>query len=73
MLESLLEILTNRRPQTFYKHIDVHSVANAKGEIVPLISMWNIVNQLGKRDFSFGQIFLEGRKGKELEEKQTVT
>ena len=46
ILESFLEILTKRRSQTFYKLIDVHSVANVLGENVSSISMWrNIVNQ----------------------------
>ena len=43
-VESLVEILTKRRNQLLYKSIDVHSVTNAKGEIVSSISMWNIVN-----------------------------
>ena len=33
MVESLLEILTVRRKQTFCKSIDVHSVINATDEI----------------------------------------
>ena len=45
----LLEILRKRRSQS----IDVRSVTNAKGKIVSSISMWSIVNQLGKHDFSF--------------------
>ena len=52
MVESLLEILTKRKSQKFYKLIDFHSVANDKGEVVSSISMWKIVNQLGKHDFS---------------------
>ena len=44
MAESLLEILTKRRGQVFYKLIDVHSVKNVLGEIISSISMWNIVN-----------------------------
>ena len=62
MLESLLETLTKRRSQSFCKPIDVHSVTNAKREIVSSTSMWNIVNQLGKHDFPGGLIFLVGRK-----------
>ena len=54
MVECLLEILTKRRSELFYKPIDAHSVTDAKGEIVSSISMWNIVNQLGKHDFSCG-------------------
>ena len=47
MVESLLEILSKRRSQTFYKPTDVHSVTNVAGEIISSISMWIIVNQLG--------------------------
>ena len=36
----------NRRNQSFYKPIDVHSVTNTRGKIVSSISMWNIVNQV---------------------------
>ena len=31
-VESLLEVLTERRSQVFYKLIDVHSVTNVIGE-----------------------------------------
>ena len=44
-VESLLERLTNRRSQEFYKLIDVHSVANVIGESISSIRMWNIANQ----------------------------
>ena len=47
MVRTLLEVLTKRN-QTFYKPIDVRSVANNMGKIVSLISIWNIVKQLGK-------------------------
>ena len=56
MVESLLEILTKRRSQTFYKPVDVDSVTNAIGESISSISMWNVVNQLGKYDFSCGSV-----------------
>ena len=36
-VESLLEILTNRRSQVFYKLIDVHSVTNVIGESISSI------------------------------------
>ena len=69
MVESLLEILTKRRIQTFYKPIDVYFVTNVIGESISSIRMWNIVNQLGKHNFSCGQILfrqvvsnLRGRK-----------
>lgn len=32
----------------------VQSVTYVAGESVSLIKMWNIVNQLGQLDFSFG-------------------
>ena len=44
-LESLLEILTKRRSQAFYKLIDVHSVIDVIGESISSMRMWNIVNQ----------------------------
>ena len=34
MVDSLLEIITERRSQKFYKFIDVHSMTNAIDEIV---------------------------------------
>ena len=40
MVESLPEILTNKRSQAFYKLIDVHSMTNV-----------HFVNQQGKYDF----------------------
>ena len=33
MVDNLLEILAERRSQTFYKHIDVDSVKNVIGKI----------------------------------------
>ena len=62
MVGSLLKILTKRKSYSFYKPIDVHSVTNAKGEIIFSIGMWDIVNQLDKHDFSSGLIFLVSRK-----------
>ena len=44
-VESLLEILTKRRSQAFYKLIDAHSVTNVIGESISSIRMWNFVNQ----------------------------
>ena len=37
--------------QTFYKPMDAQCVTNILGKSVSSISMWNIVNQLGKYDF----------------------
>ena len=56
MVESLLEILTKRRSQTFYKPVDVHSVTNAIGQSISSKGIWNIVNQLDKYDFSCGSV-----------------
>ena len=44
-MESLLEMLTKRRSQSFYKLVDVHFVTKFIGESISSISMWNIVNQ----------------------------
>ena len=44
-VESLLEILTKRRSQPFYKLIDVHSMVNVLGESISTIRTWNTVNQ----------------------------
>ena len=54
MVESLLEILTKRRSQTFYKLVDVHSVANAIQKSISLFSIWNVVNQLSKHEIFCG-------------------
>ena len=51
MVESLLEILTNRTSQAFYNLMDGHSVTNVTGESISSIRMWNIINQLGRYDF----------------------
>ena len=56
MMGSLLEILTKRRSQAFYKPIDVHSVRNAIGESISSTSIWNIGNQLGKYDYSYRSV-----------------
>ena len=54
VVESLLETLTKRRSQTFYRPIGLHFVTNAVGAGISSISKWNIVNQLGKHDFPCG-------------------
>ena len=53
MVERLLETLTKRRGQTFYNTADIQSATNDFGKSIFLssISMWDIVNQLGKHDF----------------------
>ena len=55
-VERLLEILTKRRTQTFYKPVDVHSLRNAIGDSISSTSIWNIGNQLGKYDYCYGWI-----------------
>ena len=45
VVESLLDILTKRRNQAFYKLIDVDSVKNVLCESISAVSMWNIVKQ----------------------------
>ena len=57
--ESLPEILTKKNNSDVLQdvhsfYIDVHSVTNVVGKSISSISMWNIVNQLGKHDFSCG-------------------
>ena len=44
--------------------IDAHYVTNAVGRSISSVAMWNIVNQLGKHDFSCGAVVnnLKGRK-----------
>ena len=54
MVVSLLVILNKRKSQKIYKPVDVHFLTNIVGKITSLASMWNIVNQLGKHDFSCG-------------------
>ena len=56
MVESLLQILTKRRSQTFYKPANIHSVANTTAESISSIVIWNIVNGLSKYDFSCGLV-----------------
>ena len=41
MLDNLLEIITERKSQKFYKPVDVHSVTNAVEEIeVSILFLW---------------------------------
>ena len=63
MVESLLEILAERRSRLFYKYIDVDSVTNAIGDSILPLSMWNIVNHLDKHDFSCGSVEINLKKG----------
>ena len=46
MVKSLLEILTKKISQTFYKPIVAQLVTNVLGVSISIISMWNTVNQL---------------------------
>ena len=54
MEKSLLEISTERK--AFYKLINVDSVTNALDESVSPTSIWKILNQLGRHNFSCGQV-----------------
>ena len=47
--------MLTKRSQTFYKPMNVHSVTYAIGERVSSTSLWSILNQSGKYDFSCGQ------------------
>ena len=62
MVESLSKTQTKRRIQTFYNPANVYSAKNFVGESIFSISIWHIVNQLGKHDFSCRQIFFEIQK-----------
>ena len=64
MVENLLEILPKRRSQTFYKPVDVHYVTNALGESTSSINIWDIVNQLGKYDSSYGFVVNDLKESK---------
>ena len=44
---------TRQKP---YEPIDALSFTNLKIKVLFQLSMWNIVNHLGKHDFSFGQV-----------------
>ena len=59
MVESLSKTSTKRRIQTFYNPTNVYSVKNFVGESISSISIWHIVKQLGKHDFSCRQIFFD--------------
>ena len=54
--------INQRRSQTICKPVDVHSGINAIGESISLISIWNIVNQLGKYDFSCESVAKNSKK-----------
>ena len=64
MVENLLEILPKRRSQTFYKPVDVHYVTNALGESTSSINIWDIVNQLGKYNSSYGFVVNDLKESK---------
>ena len=46
--------INKKKKPDVYKPIDVYSVKNAIDESISSIIMWNIVNQIGKHDFSCG-------------------
>ena len=54
MVERFLEILNIKRSQMFHKPIDLHTLTDALGEGIYSISKQDILNQLGKHNFSCG-------------------
>ena len=60
MVEFLLEILTKREDVRCFTSltIELDSLTNAADEGISSISKENIVNWLGKHDFSCDQVFL---------------
>ena len=53
--ELATDINQKKKPGLSQKPVDVHSVTNV-GESISSITMYNIVNQLGKRKFSYGSV-----------------
>ena len=49
------DIKQKKKSDVSQKPVDVHSVTNV-GESISSITIYNIVNQLGKRDFSYGSV-----------------
>ena len=49
------DINQKKKSNVSQQPVDVHSVSNA-GESISSISLYNIVNQLGKHDFSYGSV-----------------
>ena len=47
-----------KKPDVFYKPVDLHSVTNAIDESISSISTWNIVNQLGNMIFLVGRLYI---------------
>ena len=54
MGDSLPKNINKKKTQMFYEHVDVCSKTNAIGYNTSSISMWNIIDQKYKRDFSCG-------------------
>ena len=52
-----------KKPDVFYKPVDVHSVTNAIDESISSISTWNIVNQLGNMIFLVGRLYITWKRG----------
>ena len=73
-MESLIEILTKRRSQAFYKLIDAHSVTNFRGESTSSISMFvhverSSIKHLTSR-FSVRKNLKKKKKKKKKKEKE---
>ena len=49
------DIDQKKKSDVSQKYVDVHSVKNV-GESISSITMYNIVNKLGMRDFSYGSV-----------------
>ena len=52
-----------KKPDVFYKPVDVHSVTNAIDESISSISTWNIVNQLGNMIFLVSRLYITWKRG----------
>ena len=52
MVDSLLDILAKGRGLSFHKTISIHSVTYTVDESISSTNKWNILNQLGKHEFS---------------------
>ena len=50
--ELIRNINQQKNLEVLQQSIDVYYLTNAEGELISTITMWNMVNQLGKHDFS---------------------
>ena len=47
--------INQKKRSGVYNSLDVHYVTSPAGESISSVTMWNIVNQLGKHDSSWEQ------------------